>query len=145
MVEGFGTGLDRRPFAFGSCVSSQRGAFKRDHGVRVRWGVSGSPEMVWELMPWMSDQGEQILALSVSGRDGSNRYFEPIEKKSLDRGGDFIHYTCRLGEHLRFGYLYHGRSESGIEVLETIESSQGSGTFVSFFYADYPASQFLNS
>ena len=121
---------------FGSCVSSQReGLSKRDHGAAYAFDGESlvHPKMVWELMPWMSDQGEQILALSVSGREGSNRYFEPIEKKSLDRGGDFIHYTCRLGEHLRFGYLYHGRSESGIEVLETIESSQGSGTFVSLF------------
>ena len=39
------------------------------------------PKMVWELMPWMSDTEDQILALSVSGAEGSNRYFEEIQQR----------------------------------------------------------------
>lgn len=91
------------------------------------------PKMVWELMPWISDDEEQMLVLSVSDTERSNRYFEPVEKLIFDDGREFVHYTCRLGKHLRFGYIYHGRSDSGIHVLETIESSRGSGTFVSLF------------
>jgi len=34
---------------------------------------------------------------------------------------------------LRFGYLHHGKSDSGIHVLEIIESTSGSATFVSLF------------
>ncbi len=91
------------------------------------------PKMVWELMPWMSDADQQMLSLSVSGWEGSNRYFEEIEKKTFNDGHEFAYYTCRLGEHLRFGYVYHGSSDSGIHVLETIESTSGSATFVSLF------------
>ena len=34
---------------------------------------------------------------------------------------------------MRFGYVYHGKSDSGIHVLETIENTSGSATFVSLF------------
>ena len=34
---------------------------------------------------------------------------------------------------MRFGYVYHGKSDSGIHVLETIENTIGSATFVSLF------------
>jgi len=89
------------------------------------------PKMIWELMPWMSDTDQQILSLSISGWEGSNRYFEEIEKMKFNDGQEFVYYTCRMGEHLRFGYVYHGNSDSGIHVLETIESTSGSSTFVS--------------
>jgi hypothetical protein len=91
------------------------------------------PKMVWELMPWISDTDKQMLSLSVSGWEGSNRYYEAIVKKKFNDGHEFVYYTCRMGEHLRFGYVYHGKSDSGIHVLETIENTSGSATFVSLF------------
>ncbi len=91
------------------------------------------PKMVWELMPWLSDTDQQMLSLSVSAWKGSNRYYEEIEKKTFNDGHEFIYYSCRKGEHLRFGYVYHGKSDSGIHVLETIENTSGSATFVSLF------------
>ena len=91
------------------------------------------PKMVWELMPWLSDTDQQMLSLSVSGWEGSNRYYEEIEKKTFNDGHEFVYYSCRRGEHLRFGYVYHGKSDSGIHVLETIENTSGSATFVSLF------------
>ena len=39
------------------------------------------PKMVWELMPWISDTDQQMLSLSVSGCEGSNRYYEAIVKR----------------------------------------------------------------
>jgi hypothetical protein len=89
--------------------------------------------MIWELKPWMSDPGEQILALNVSDSVGSNRYFEDIEKRSLEGGKELLFYRARNGEHLQFGYIYHGVSDSGIHVLEVVESTHGSGTFISLF------------
>jgi hypothetical protein len=65
--------------------------------------------------------------------EGSNRYYEAIVKKTFNDGHEFVYYTCRMGEHLRFGYVYHGKSDSGIHVLETIENTSGSATFVSLF------------
>ena len=91
------------------------------------------PKMIWELKPWMSDTGEQILALNVSDSVGSNRYFEDIEKRSLEGGKELLFYRARNGEHLQFGYIYHGMSDSGIHVLEVVESTHGSGTFISLF------------
>ena len=91
------------------------------------------PKMIWELMPWISDTHQQMLSLSVSGWEGSNRYFEAIEKKTFNDGHEFVYYSCRRGEHLRFGYVYHGKSDSGIHVLETIENTSGSATFVSLY------------
>ena len=91
------------------------------------------PKMIWELKPWMSDPGEQILTLNVSNSFGSNRYFEDIEKRTLEGGKELLFYKCSNGEHLQFGYVYHGVSDSGIHVLEVVESSHGSGTFISLF------------
>ena len=42
------------------------------------------PKMVWELMPWISDTDQQMLSLSVSGWEGSNRYYEAIVKKTFN-------------------------------------------------------------
>ena len=91
------------------------------------------PKMVWELMPWLSDTDQQMLSLSVSGWEGSNRYYEAIVKKIFNDGHEFVYYTCWMGKHLRFGYVYHGKSDTGIHVLETIENTSGSATFVSLF------------
>ena len=137
MVEGFGTGLDRRLFNFRILrLVPKRETFKKRSWscVRVRWGVSGSPED--GLGTDALDERSGRTNPWVSGRDGSNRYFEPIKKEFGSRGLYPLH--LQVGRASGFGYLYHGRSESGIEVLETIESSQGSGR-------DYPASQFLIS
>ena len=91
------------------------------------------PKMIWESKPWMSDTREQMLALNVSNSLGSNRYFEDIEKRSIEGGKELLFYKARNGEHLQFGYVYHGMSDSGIHVLEVVESSHGSGTFISLF------------
>ena len=91
------------------------------------------PKMIWELKPWMSDPGEQMLALNVSNSVGSNRYFEDIEMRTLEGGRELLFYKAKNGEHLQFGYIYHGMSDSGIHVLEVVESSHGSGTFISLF------------
>ena len=91
------------------------------------------PKMIWELKPWMSDTAEQMLALNVSDSVGSNRYFEDIEKRSIDGGKELLLYKAQNGEHLQFGYVYHGMSDSGIHVLEVVESSHGSSTFISLF------------
>ena len=81
----------------------------------------------------MSDTREQMLALNVSDSLGSNRYFEDIEKRSIEGGKELLFYKARNGEHLQFGYIYHGMSDSGIHVLEAVESTHGSGTFISLF------------
>ena len=91
------------------------------------------PKMIWELKPWMSDTGEQMLALNVSNSVGSNRYFEDIEMRTLEGGKELLLYKAQNGEHLQFGYVYHGMSNSGIHVLEVVESTHGSGTFISLF------------
>ena len=91
------------------------------------------PKMIWELKPWMSDTGEQMIALNVSNSVGSNRYFEDIEKRSIEGGKELLLYKAQNGEHLQFGYVYHGMSNSGIHVLEVVESTHGSGTFISLF------------
>ena len=77
-------------------------------------------KMIWELMPWIVDTDQQMLSLSVSGWEGSNRYFEAIKKKTHKDRHEIVYYTCRKGEHLRFGYVYHGKSDSGIHVLEIV-------------------------
>ena len=51
-------------------------------------------KMIWELKPWMSDIGEQMLALNVSDSVGSNRYFEDIEKRSIEGGKELLFYKA---------------------------------------------------
>lgn len=84
-----------------------------------------NPLIVEDLLGWLSDSGDQVVAVNVLASNKSNRYYGnieainenqyPIVKVQKDRG--------------YFAYQYVGASFTGIQLLRTWSSGGGTGIF----------------
>lgn len=84
------------------------------------------PKIIQDLSTWLSDRGDQVVAISLSDAQGSNRYFGDVAVNDVDGQCSFV-YTEEEGQ--RFGYRYIGMTESGVHVLYTSDWGGGSGVF----------------
>jgi len=52
-----------------------------------------NPAIVEDLETWISDTGEQIVAINIPGSIDTNRYFQPFQATppELDEGYPYIH------------------------------------------------------
>lgn len=80
------------------------------------------PRILKDLTTWLSDTGDQVVAVNLTDSNWSNRYHGEVE-------GSCIGVTWRGREQEWFSYRYVGRTDSGVHVLRTSES--GGGTMVS--------------
>jgi uncharacterized protein len=91
-----------------------------------------SPRIVNELSTWISDHGDQVVAINLIDSQGSNRYFGDVETRR-DGAGTYVSYRTpgdEPGERdAEFGYTHVGRTAAGIDVLRTRDSGGGSGVF----------------
>jgi uncharacterized protein len=91
-----------------------------------------SPRIINDLSTWISDQGEQVVAINLTDSQGSNRYFGDVETRR-DGAGTYVGYRTpgdEPGERdAEFGYTHVGRTASGIDVLRTRDSGGGTGVF----------------
>jgi uncharacterized protein len=91
-----------------------------------------SPRIINELSTWLSDHGDQIVAINLTDAQDSNRYFGDVDTKR-DGAGTYVSFRTpgdTPGEpDAEFGYTHVGRTASGIDVLRTRESGGGSGVF----------------
>jgi uncharacterized protein len=88
-----------------------------------------SPRIINDLSTWMSDLGDQVVAINLTESQGSNRYFGNIESRRVGTG-TYVYYRTPSGTRdAEFGYTYVGRTASGIDVLRTWYSGGGSGEF----------------
>lgn len=85
-----------------------------------------NPLIIADLKGWLSDTGEQVIAVDVSGANESNRYFADELQVSDSESTPVV--TAKHGNS-SFSYQYLGRSWSGIHLLNTWESGGGSGVF----------------
>ena len=85
-----------------------------------------NPLIIADLSGWLSDSGEQVIAVNVSGANDSNRYFADEIAVSDDSPNPVV--TANRGDS-SFSYEYLGRSLSGVHLLQTWESGGGSGVF----------------
>lgn len=85
-----------------------------------------NPRILEDLHGWLSDTGNQVVAINISESNTSNRYFSDttIEVKSNDH--PVVTATHESG---RFSYQYIGVSFNGVHLLQTWSSNGGSGTF----------------
>lgn len=84
------------------------------------------PKIIQDLSTWLSDRGDQVVAINLRDAQGSNRYFGDVGVNAVDGQCPFV-YTDEKSQ--RFGYRYIGMTESGVHVLYTSSSGGGSGVF----------------
>jgi len=87
--------------------------------------------IVQDLSTWLSDGGDQVVAINLSDSVNSNRYASEIKTDGSGKGNPFVftkdcsHEPCSV-----FGYVLIGKTRSGLYVLSTEESGGGgSGRF----------------
>jgi hypothetical protein len=86
-----------------------------------------NPMIVADINGWISDVGDQIVAINVSDSNRSNRYHSAMTISAED--GHPIVSAEFEGE--RFSYQYLGRSFTGVHLLRIWSSGGGSGVFCS--------------
>lgn len=90
------------------------------------------PRIIEDLSPWISDKGEQVVAINLMESVAANRYFGDIKTTGTYR--PFVFYEkdceapCTMGPP-RFGYRLIGTTPTGITALFTESSGEGSGAF----------------
>ena len=84
------------------------------------------PKIIQDLSTWLSDRGDQVVAIDLGDSQGSNRYFGDVGVNAADGQCPFV-YTEEGGQ--RFGYQYIGMTKSGVHVLYTSNRGSGSGVF----------------
>jgi uncharacterized protein len=92
-----------------------------------------SPRIVNDLTTWLSDQGQQVVAINVTGSQGSNRYSGELQTRKLERDEPYVYVRSKGpspdAPESEFGYQHVGRTASGVDVLLTKSSGGGSGVF----------------
>jgi hypothetical protein len=94
-----------------------------------------SPLIIKDLLAWLSDGGDQVVAINLTDSNGSNRYSGDIETSAskLPHKHPAVSVTTKSGEgegehRETVGYEYIGLTSSGVHVLTTWE--YGGGTMV---------------
>jgi len=93
-----------------------------------------SPRIIQDLSSWISDHGDQVVAINILESQDSNRYFGEAPIRKIPGQNPYVYHktaTVEDGEtnHTEFGYYFVGRTSSGIYVLLTSDRGGGSGVF----------------
>lgn len=99
------------------------------------------PRIIEDLTSWLSDSGEQVVAVNLLESMGTNRYFGDIKVNGKESPLIFYENSevceqtdCPMGPP-SFGYRFIGKSASGIYVLFTEASGGGTGKFRNLLFA----------
>lgn len=101
-----------------------------------------SPALIRDFETWLSDEGDQVIAINLSQSQTSNRYFGEITTQPSKSGKHqeigYVYEEFFEGgdkENSHFSYIFHGTTPSGIQVLETISHVEGStGVFSTLLF-----------
>ena len=85
-----------------------------------------NPKVIQDMTTWLSDTGDQVIGIDLLGSRNSNRYFCQSKIRKTESGSPFVYYQ---DDRELFGYRYIGTTASGIDVLKTTSSGDGSGVF----------------
>lgn len=89
------------------------------------------PLIVMELLGWLSDSHETVVAVDLTSANRSNRFFGDYSVHEID-GVDWIHHDVANGGYFR--YCHVGASSSGIHMLHCLDSGGGTGVFNSILF-----------
>lgn len=84
------------------------------------------PAIIKDLSTWLSDTGDQVVAINLTDSQDSNRYFGDIQLREIAGKNPYVYFTK---DRESFGYQYVGRTKDGVDVLYTSDSGGGSGVF----------------
>ena len=85
------------------------------------------PKVVQDLMTWLSDSGDQVVAINLLDSQDSNRYSGEVKVRESEGEAPYVYVT---DGREKFGYEYVGTTTSGIDVLCTSDCGGGSGIFM---------------
>ena len=85
------------------------------------------PKIIQDLNTWLSDTGDQVVAINLIDSQDSNRYSEEIKIRKIPGGYPFVYTEDE--ENGMFGYQYIGKTSSEIYILYISENGDGSGVF----------------
>lgn len=87
--------------------------------------------IVQDLSTWLSDSGDQVVAINLTDSVDSNRYSSEIQPDGSGKGNPYVFTKdCTRQPCSEFGYVLIGKTTSGLFVLSTEESGGGgSGRF----------------
>jgi uncharacterized protein YecT (DUF1311 family) len=88
-----------------------------------------SPRIINDLQTWLSDLGDQIVAINLTESQGSNRYYGDVKTRRIASGTYVYYQTPSSPGDEEFGYTHIGRTASGVDVLRTRYSGGGHGVF----------------
>jgi hypothetical protein len=85
-----------------------------------------NPRIIEDLTGWLSDSGNQVVAINITDSNESNRYFGEI---TIDNSIGKYPLVRSSFEESTFSYQYLGTSFSGVHLLQTWSNTGGSGVF----------------
>ena len=85
-----------------------------------------NPRIIEDLVGWLSDSGNQVVAVNIADSNKSNRYFGEISTDGSKGDYPLVKSTYESGF---FAYQYLGTSFSGVHLLQTWSNGGGSGVF----------------
>ncbi len=90
-----------------------------------------SPKIIQDLSTWISDGGDQVIAINLSESQGSNRYFGNFLTRNI--GGNYPYvYLPDTNKNPQFrnefGFQFQGKTVNGISVIYTRDQEGGSFT-----------------
>lgn len=88
------------------------------------------PLIIQELLGWLSDKHETIIAVDLTSANRSNRFstnYSIYQSEEIT----WVHHSDKKGH---FSYRHLGASSSGIHIIHCIESGHGSGLFNSLIF-----------
>jgi hypothetical protein len=81
--------------------------------------------IIADLWGWISDLGDQVVAVNIPGSNSSNRYFAEV---AVSNGKPYPIVSAK-GDEMNFSYQYLGCSFSGVHLLRVWSSGGGTGVF----------------
>ena len=84
------------------------------------------PKIVQDLTSWMSDRGDQVVAINLKDSQESNRYFGEVLVREVKGAHPYVYVQ---ESDKAFGYQYVGKTKAGLHILYTSEWDGGSGVF----------------
>jgi len=86
-----------------------------------------SPRIIEDMATWISDGGDQVVAINLNTTQGSDRYDGYYGIRKVDDNFPFVEFERKEG-YGYFAYKYIGELSSGIKVVEIFDNGGGTLT-----------------